>query len=101
MADRAATPGARDLRWTDFEPIVEGYLTAYDERARGEPVGIVLFDAPPTLGAESEWFGSMFRRVQDGSMIARVADDGGVAVGLHTIRRVRPGAPSETHPLAH
>ena len=85
----------RELRWTDFESLVAGYLPAYDERARGEPIGIVLFDTPPTIAAEMDWFAGMFRRVLDGATIARVADDAGTAVGLCTIERAGPGARTE------
>lgn len=85
----------RDVRWEDCPDLVQNYYECYDERDRGEEIGIILFPSKPSMAEETTWFARMFARVQDGSEVALVADDGGHAVGLCQVTRRGSGAGSE------
>jgi ribosomal protein S18 acetylase RimI-like enzyme len=78
----------RDLRWSDFDGILESYYHLYDERAAGEPVGISLFAERPTLGDEVTWFANLFRRSILGEVITVVAEADGRPVGSCTIQPI-------------
>jgi ribosomal protein S18 acetylase RimI-like enzyme len=83
----------RELRWGDFDSLTESYWELYDERARGEPIGINLFAERPSLEAEAAWFAGLYRRVLNGEEIAVVAEVDGRAVGLCQVRPAFPGGP--------
>jgi RimJ/RimL family protein N-acetyltransferase len=94
--DRPAPPALpaditlRTLRWEDFEPLVRTYFDAYDERDRGEPIGLTLFHARPSASDEVNWFASAFRKSEAGDEIHVIADRGGVAVGHCAIAPASP-----------
>jgi ribosomal protein S18 acetylase RimI-like enzyme len=81
----------RDLRWSDFDDLRESYYLLYEERARGDPVGITLFEERPSLEEEAAWFSNLFRRVQTGEFIEVVAEEEGHAVGHCTVGPPAPG----------
>ena len=75
----------RPVRWGDFDDLRESYFHLYDERAAGEPIGIMLFAQRPTLADEVSWFEGHFRRALSGDEIFLVAELDGHAVGSCTI----------------
>jgi RimJ/RimL family protein N-acetyltransferase len=75
----------RDLRWSDFDPLVETYFDLYDERERGDPIGITLFAQRPSREDEVAWFSGLYRRVAAGEVVVVVADVGGMPVGSCTV----------------
>jgi len=77
----------RDLAWGDFPALLENYLAVYDEVRTNPDVGIGLFPEPPKISAEAEWFARLYGRVQDGTSIAVVAEEGGRAVGMCGVDR--------------
>ncbi|HTP53852.1 MAG TPA: GNAT family N-acetyltransferase [Thermoplasmata archaeon] len=81
----------RQLRWEDFDAIVESYWELYDERDRGEPVGVGLFAERPSREDEAAWFTAVYRRVLAGDEIAVVAEVEGKAVGLCNVHPTFPG----------
>jgi len=85
----------RPLRWEDFADLRETYYELYEERDSGEPIGITLFGARPSLSDEVEWFAGEFRRVLDGEKVAWVAEVDGHAVGSCNIGRSGAGPTSE------
>jgi RimJ/RimL family protein N-acetyltransferase len=85
----------RDLRWSDFDALVEIYYHLYDERAAGEPIGIHLLAERPPLADEVSWFSGHYRKAIQHEIVARVAEEDGRAVGSCTIGRVGLGADSE------
>lgn len=103
MAGTASTPPAavvRDLRWDDFHDLTQVYYHLYEERARGEPIGITLFEEPPGLAEEVEWFGRVFRDILAGDQVISVAEVDGHVVGNCSIRRHGPSARSESGHVA-
>ncbi len=94
------TPGGgltvRDLRWDDLDAMIETYYALYDERARGDPIGIHLFAERPSRSDEVGWFTSLYRRVLANDAVVAVADVGGRAVGHCTIATVGLEHGSET-----
>jgi RimJ/RimL family protein N-acetyltransferase len=88
----------RELRWGDFDGLLESYFHLYDERAAGESIGITLFRERPTIAEEVTWFGSLMRHVVEGSHIVVVADLDGLPVGSCTIA---PAAPLRDHEAGH
>jgi RimJ/RimL family protein N-acetyltransferase len=87
---------ARDVRWNDFEDLVEMYYRLYEERERGEPIGISLFAQRPSRSDEVAWFSNLYRQVLSGDAVMAVAEDGGRVVGNCVIQREGPSADSET-----
>jgi RimJ/RimL family protein N-acetyltransferase len=85
----------RPVRWGDFDDIREMYFRLYDERARGEPIGITLFEERPSLADEVQWFQGHFRRAMEGEEIYLVAELDGHVVGSCTIVGAGPGGRSE------
>lgn len=85
----------RPVRWEDFSDLRDTYYQLYDERDSGEPIGITLFDARPSLSDEIAWFGQTFRKVLDGESIMWVAEVDGRAVGTCTINYSGHGRASE------
>ncbi|HYK92794.1 MAG TPA: GNAT family N-acetyltransferase [Thermoplasmata archaeon] len=85
----------RDLKWDDFDALVEAYFLLYDERTTNPEVGITLFATRPTIEDEVKWFADLFRRVVDGVAVCVIAEVGGRAVGSCTVRQCGGGAASE------
>ena len=87
----------RDLQWTDMDAFIEIYWSLYEERARGVPIGIHLFDERPSRSDEVAWFSHLYRRVLEGGVVCAVAEIDGSAVGHCDIRPAGEGPPgSET-----
>jgi RimJ/RimL family protein N-acetyltransferase len=80
----------RDLVWGDMPSLVDGYLALYDEVQEDPDLGIWLFPTRPSLGEEGEWFAGLFRRVQEGTGVAGVAEEDGKAVALCTVHWKAP-----------
>lgn len=83
-------PKIRDLEWTDLDAFLEMYWALYEERARGDPIGIHLYSEPPSRSDEVAWFSHLYREVLDGETICAVAERDGRAVGhceIHPIAR--------------
>jgi L-phenylalanine/L-methionine N-acetyltransferase len=78
----------RDVEWSDFDELRDIYYHLYEERDRGDAIGIHLFDERPSLADEVEWFASMYRRAAAGDLIVSVAERDGKAVGHCTISRI-------------
>lgn len=77
----------RELRWTDFPDFVGAYYRLYDERDRGDPIGIHLFHEKPSHEDEAAWFGRLYSRVLRGECVVAVAERDGHAVGHCTVGR--------------
>jgi RimJ/RimL family protein N-acetyltransferase len=88
----------RELRWSDFDGLLESYWHLYDERAAGEPIGITLPKDRPTLAEEVTWFATLMRHVIEGSHIVVIADVDGQPIGSCTISSA---APQPEHELGH
>ena len=86
----------RDERWDDFNYLIQIYYQLYDERERGEPIGITLGAERPSLADEVEWFGRTYRGVLTGDQVLSVAEVGGRVVGSCNVRRLGPTAASES-----
>jgi RimJ/RimL family protein N-acetyltransferase len=86
----------RDVRWSDFDDLREVYYRLYEERDRGEPIGITLFSERPSLADEVAWFAGAYRRALDGESVMSVAEIDGHAVGNCTVNRASPSPLSET-----
>ncbi len=86
----------REVRWNDFEDLREIYYSLYEERERGEPIGITLFDERPSPADEVTWFSTTFQRVLAGDAVMSVAEEGAHVVGNCTIGRAGPSAGSES-----
>ncbi len=93
------SPGAdviiRDVRWEDFPELRDIYYRLYDERDRGEPIGITLFGERPSPEDEVDWFARTYRAVLSGDQVKSVAEVAGHVVGSCDIRRQAPHASSE------
>ena len=85
----------RDLRWEDFGGWVALYYSRYDEVASNPQLGVFTLDSRPSLGEESTLFGSVWKQILAGDMVASVAEDDGAVVGLCTI--VRKGHREDRH----
>jgi ribosomal protein S18 acetylase RimI-like enzyme len=85
----------RELRWTDMDELVAAYFLLYEERAAGAPVGITLLHERPTREAEIAWFVELYRRVLEGTTLARIAEVDGHAVGSCTVAPAGAGTDSE------
>ena len=72
----------REVRPTDRDPIVQGYLALYHERESNPTLGIVLARTPPPVEAENAWFDALLESVRVGRKVVRVAEVDGRAVGL-------------------
>ena len=82
----------RDLRFEDFNDLVNAYFSYYEESKSDQNLGITLFRRKPTLKEEVAWFKEMYVQVLDGNSIVQVAEADGAAVGLCSIKRQRPGS---------
>jgi ribosomal protein S18 acetylase RimI-like enzyme len=72
----------REVKWTDFDDLVDVYYRLYDERAAGNlDLGIPLFPKQPDRASEVDWFTGMYKRILSGDTVARVAEADGKAVG--------------------
>jgi ribosomal protein S18 acetylase RimI-like enzyme len=77
----------RDLRWTDFDGWVDLYYGRYEEVLTHPELGVYLMRRKPSLGEEAAHFGTVHRRLLDGSGVAVVADDGRRIAGTCTVMR--------------
>lgn len=82
----------RELRWTDFEDLIDAYYSYYDE-VRSEPeLGIIFYHEKPSMAHEINWFSTLYEDVLKGDAVARVAEEDGHIVGICDVHRVRPGS---------
>jgi RimJ/RimL family protein N-acetyltransferase len=86
----------RDVRWDDFSDLRDVYFHLYDERDRGEPIGITLFAERPSLADEVDWFTRAYRNVLQGIQVMSVAEVEGHVVGSCSVSRKGPPVASET-----
>lgn len=77
----------RDLQWDDFEGVVALYYTRYDEVATNPQLGVFTMESRPSLGEEATFFGTVWKKILSGDMVASVAEDDGVVVGICTVSR--------------
>ena len=84
------------MEWNDFDDVRTNYYLCYEDRELNRDVGILLFDARPSLEQETEWFSSLYRKARTGETLALVAVEGGHAIGLCTIGTSGLGPSSET-----
>ncbi len=75
----------RPLRWEDFAEVVRSYYACYDQRERGEAIGITLFATRPSMAEEVDWFAALYKRTLGGDAIALVAEEDGRFAGLCTV----------------
>jgi RimJ/RimL family protein N-acetyltransferase len=80
----------RGLGWGDFDSLVDNYFALYDEVLDNPDLGISLFPQRPTRGEEAEWFADLYRAVEEGHAVARVAEEDRRAIALCTVRRRGP-----------
>jgi RimJ/RimL family protein N-acetyltransferase len=85
----------REVRWSDFDDLREMYYSLYDERDRGEPVGITLFTERPSLSDEVAWFAGAYRNTLDGHQVFSVAEENGRVIGNCQVHRSGPSPQSE------
>jgi len=86
----------RPVRWSDFDDLREMYYGLYEERERGDFVGIHLFTDRPSPADEVAWFSAAYRRVLEGDAVFSVSEEGGRVVGNCMIACASPSARSET-----
>lgn len=82
----------RELQWNDFDDLVSGYYSYYDEVKESPDLGIIFYHEKPTMEHEIDWFKTLYSDVQSGNAVAMVLEEDGIAVGLCDVRRVRPGS---------
>ncbi|MGA8664786.1 MAG: GNAT family N-acetyltransferase [Thermoplasmata archaeon] len=103
----SASPGAapssakvaftlRELKESDLEPLTQTYYELYEERDRGEPIGIHLFHQRPSHEDEVTWFAGLFRHVTSNESVVVIADVAGQPVGSCTVGPAGPLRASET-----
>ena len=85
----------RPYRKEDIGGLRRIYFELYDERDAGEPIGIHLFTARPTLEDEGAWYERQEQRIDAGDLLFLVAEVGGEVVGSCSIGRAGPTALSE------
>jgi ribosomal protein S18 acetylase RimI-like enzyme len=85
----------RSVRWSDFDDLRESYYRLYEERDRGEPIGITLFRERPSLADEVDWFSREYHRVLTGDSVWSVAEVDGRVVGNCVVGRTGANASSE------
>jgi len=85
----------RSVRWSDFDDLRETYYRLYEERDRGEPIGITLFEDRPSLPDEVDWFSREYHRVLVGNSVWSVAEVEGRVVGNCVVGRSGANASSE------
>ena len=85
----------RAVQWSDFEDLRETYYHLYEERDRGDRIGITLFRERPSLSDEVEWFSHQYARVTSGDDVWVVAERDGRVVGNCHIGRLGPTRSSE------
>ncbi len=94
--ENGATPlVVRSVRWTDFDDLRETYYHLYEERDRGDRIGITLFRERPSLADEVGWFSQQYARVVRGDDVWSVAERDGRVVGNCHIGRLGPSPSSE------
>ncbi len=81
----------RELQWRDMDDLVENYYSFYDELKETPDFGIIFHHERPNLGAEVEWFSSLYKDAMEGNAVVAVAEEDGRVVGLCDVRRNRPG----------
>lgn len=82
----------RRLQWNDFNDLVSGYYSYYEEVKENPDLGIIFYDEIPTMRNEVDWFQNLYKDVLNGNAVAMVLEEEGQAVGLCDVRRLRPGS---------
>ena len=82
----------RNVRFEDFNDLVNDYFSYYSESRSNRDIGITLFRRKPTLKEEVAWFKEVYSKVLDGNMVMQVAEADGAVIGLCSVARQRPGS---------
>lgn len=82
----------RELQWNDMDDLVANYYSYYDELKDKPDFGIIFYKSKPNLASEIEWFASLYRGVEEGNVVAVVAEDERKVIGLCDAHRIRPGS---------
>lgn len=82
----------RELQWNDFDDLVAGYYSYYDEVKENPELGIIFYHEKPNMVHEISWFRDLYADVQTGNAVAMVLEEDGAAVGMCDVRRARPGS---------
>ena len=76
----------RQLRWEDFEELIENYYSFHDELQDNPDIGLILDEQKPSMQDEASWFCALYSDVLSKKAIAYVAEIGGRPVGVCDIR---------------
>ncbi len=82
----------RDIKFGDFEDLIDTYYSYYAEIKENPELGITLFRKMPSLGSEVDWFRDLYKEKLNGNRIAVVAEADGKVIGICEIARNRPGS---------
>ncbi len=82
----------RELQWNDFDDLVTGYFSYYDEVKQNPDLGIIFYNERPSMAHEIDWFKNLYSDVLAGDAVAMVLEEDGMAVGMCDVRRLRPGS---------
>lgn len=86
----------RELRWSDYPALREGYYLLYEERESRPEIGITLFASRPTEADEVAWFSGLYRKALSGESVVVVAERDGTAIGNCTVSPIGTPSTSET-----
>ena len=79
----------RDLRASDFQDLSDNFFAFIDELQENPDLGLVLLRKKPALSEELEWFSNLFKNVEQGKIIATVAEADSRVVGLCEVEGFR------------
>jgi RimJ/RimL family protein N-acetyltransferase len=81
----------RELRWNDFNDLVDDYYSYFEDLEEDSELGLVAPFKRPGIDEEAEWFSSLYSQILNGNAVASVAEVDGKVVGMCDVHRIRPG----------
>jgi RimJ/RimL family protein N-acetyltransferase len=79
----------RNLRVSDFQNLSDNFFAFLEELNENPDLGLVLLRKKPALSEELEWFSNLYKNVEQGKIIATVAEADSKVVGLYEVEGSR------------
>lgn len=82
----------REVRPSDFQDLINNYYSYYDELKENPDLGLGFFNSKPPMAEELDWISKFYKGLDEGNVIATVAEIDSKVVGMCEVSRLHPNS---------